>query len=257
MRIEGVVAITGGAGHIGHAIAERCAEAGAAIAVIDREVKRSDATASQIAEKHKVDAAGFDVDLSDPEAIARVSARIEQRFGRLDGLVHNAAFYDKAEGWGVPFAEEGYDAWLKVMRVNLLAPFFLTQALHPMLRLSEDASITLISSIYGVVGPDNRVYDGTEMVCPAAYAASKGGLVQLGRWLATTLAPDVRVNTVAPGGVARGQPESFVRSYAGRTPLGRVAAESDIAGVVAFLSSRDAKYMTGQTLVVDGGVTAW
>jgi NAD(P)-dependent dehydrogenase (short-subunit alcohol dehydrogenase family) len=257
MRIEGVVAITGGAGHIGHAITERCAEAGTAVAVIDREAERAEAVAARIAERGKADAAGFGVDLSDPEVIENFPARIEQRFGRLDGLVHNAAFYDSAAGWGVPFEQEGYDAWLKVMRVNLLAPFFLTQALHPMLRRSGTASIVLISSIYGIVGPDNRVYQGTEMVCPAAYAASKGGIVQLGRWLSTTLAPDVRVNTVAPGGLAREQPESFVRAYTARTPLHRLASEDDVAGAVAFLLSSDSEYITGQTLMVDGGLTAW
>lgn len=257
MRIEGVVAITGGAGHIGHAVAMRCAEAGAAIAIIDREPERAAAAATQIAQQGQTDAVGFDIDLSDQNAIASLPARIEQRFGQLHGLVHNAAFYDTAEGWGVPFEQESYDAWLKVMRVNLLAPFFLTQALHPMLRRSGSASMVLVSSIYGVVGPDNSIYEGTEMVCPGAYAASKGGMVQLGRWLSTTLAPAVRVNTVAPGGVARGQPESFVRAYEARTPLQRMASEEDIAGVVAFLLSRDAEYITGQTLMVDGGWTAW
>lgn len=257
MRIDGVVAVTGGAGHIGRAICASCAALGAAIAVIDRDAAAAAEAATAVTRDHGVRAEGVPIDLADPEAIAAAPALIEQHFGRLDGLVHNAAFYDAAEGWGVPFAQEGYDAWLKVMRVNLLAPFFLTQALHPTLKRAPDASVVLISSIYGVVGPDNRVYEGTKMVSPAAYAASKGGLVQLGRWLSTTLAPEVRVNTVAPGGVARGQPDSFARAYAARTPLKRMAAEDDISGVVAFLLSDQARYVTGQTIVVDGGLTAW
>ena len=91
----------------------------------------------------------------------------------------------------------------------------------------------------------------------AAYAASKGGLLQLTRWLATTLAPEIRVNAITPGGVARGQAESFIRRYAERTPLGRMARNDDYKGAAAFLVSDAARYVTGHNLVVDGGWTAW
>jgi NAD(P)-dependent dehydrogenase (short-subunit alcohol dehydrogenase family) len=92
---------------------------------------------------------------------------------------------------------------------------------------------------------------------PAAYAASKGGLLQLTRWLATVLAPEIRVNAVSPGGVLRGQPEAFVRRYETRVPLGRMATEADLKGAVAYLASDAAAYVTGQNLLVDGGWTAW
>jgi NAD(P)-dependent dehydrogenase (short-subunit alcohol dehydrogenase family) len=92
---------------------------------------------------------------------------------------------------------------------------------------------------------------------PAAYAAAKGGLTQFTRWLATALAPDVRVNAVTPGGVERGQPKSFMERYAARTPMGRMAIEEDIKGAVAFLASDLSGYVTGQNIVVDGGWSAW
>ncbi len=254
--LPGVVAITGGAGHIGRAIARSCAEVGATVLLIDREADVAEAAASELrAEGATV--SGLALDLSDAKAIDGAAETVEATFSRLDGLVHNAAFYDSTEGWGVPFAEEGYDAWLDVMRVNLLAPFFLTQKLAPLLSRSPTASVVMISSIYGVLGPDNRVYEGTSMVCPGAYAASKGGLIQLTRWLSTTLAPKVRVNSVAPGGIARGQPESFVDAYSSRVPLGRMGVESEIAGAVRYLLSADSAYVTGQNIMVDGGLTAW
>ena len=92
---------------------------------------------------------------------------------------------------------------------------------------------------------------------PAAYAASKGGLLQLTRWLSTTLAPSVRANAISPGGVYRNQPISFVKRYEARTPLGRMATEEDIVGAVVYLASDLSTYVTGQNLIVDGGWTAW
>lgn len=92
---------------------------------------------------------------------------------------------------------------------------------------------------------------------PAAYAASKGGLVQLTRWLATTLAPQVRVNSISPGGVFRNQPASFVERYKARTPLRRMATEDDFRGAIAYLTSDLSAYVTGQNLAVDGGWGVW
>lgn len=92
---------------------------------------------------------------------------------------------------------------------------------------------------------------------PAAYSASKGGLIQFTRWLATTIAPDIRVNAISPGGIFRNQPEVFVKRYEAKTPLGRMATEDDFRGVVAFLASDMSRYVTGQNLVMDGGWGVW
>jgi NAD(P)-dependent dehydrogenase (short-subunit alcohol dehydrogenase family) len=121
----------------------------------------------------------------------------------------------------------------------------------------ERGSIINIGSIYGSVGPNNALYTGTKMGNPAAYNATKGGLVQLTRYLATAMAPRVRVNCMSPGGVARGQPSAFIERYVALTPLGRMATEEDFKGAIAFLASRASGYMTGQNILVDGGFTAW
>ena len=146
---------------------------------------------------------------------------------------------------------------LKVMRVNLLAPFFLTQALHTLLAKSDDASIVNIGTMYSAVGPDWGLYEGTDMTNPAAYSASKGGLLSTTRWLATALAPKVRVNMVSPGGIERGQDAQFLERYNKRTPLGRMGTENDIAGMVSLLLSPEGAYITGQHMLIDGGWTAW
>ena len=124
-------------------------------------------------------------------------------------------------------------------------------------KLNKNGSIINVASIYGVLGPNYSLYEGTDMGNPAAYAVSKGGLIQLTRWLSTTLAPDIRVNTISPGGVFRNQADEFVHRYESRTPLGRMAREEDFIGVTAYLASDLSAYVTGQNLIVDGGWTAW
>ena len=143
------------------------------------------------------------------------------------------------------------------MEVNLTAVFDLCQGLIPLLKNAEGASIINIASIYGEYGPDWSLYKGTNMTNPAAYGASKGGLIQFTRWLSTTIAPHVRVNAVSPGGIFRSQPDKFVSRYEARTPMARMAIEDDFRGVVAYLSSDLSKYMTGQNLTVDGGWGVW
>jgi NAD(P)-dependent dehydrogenase (short-subunit alcohol dehydrogenase family) len=127
----------------------------------------------------------------------------------------------------------------------------------PLLKKSLSPSIVSIGSIYGILGPDWGLYEGLEMGNPAGYAASKGGMIQLTRWLATTLAPHIRANSVSPGGIERLQPEEFVDAYVAKTPLGRMASEQDIVGAIVFLLSDASAYVTGQNLIVDGGFSVW
>jgi len=141
--------------------------------------------------------------------------------------------------------------------VNLTAAFHLCQGLAPLLSYSCRGSIINIASIYGEYGPDWALYEGTTLSNPAAYGASKGGLLQLTRWLATTMAPHVRVNAISPGGISRGQPKTFVDKYEKRTPLRRMATENDFSGAVAFLASDMSAYVTGQNLSIDGGWGVW
>ena len=209
--------------------------------------------------EYAVEALPLAVDLAQEEHIRTVPDEVVNKFDRLDILVNCAAFVGTSilSGWITPFEEQSADTWKQALDVDLTAPFILTQACTPLLKESGYGSIINIASIYGLVGPDMRMYDGTEMGNPAAYAASKGGLLQLTRWLATILAPDVRVNAITPGGVWRNQPEVFHKRYIERTPLKRMAGEDDLKGAVAYLASDLSSYVTGQNIIVDGGWTAW
>ena len=147
--------------------------------------------------------------------------------------------------------------WRRALEVNLTAPFVLIQAAAADLSDSGHGSVINVASIYGLVGPDWRLYEGTALGNPAAYAASKGGLLQLTRWLATTLAPEVRVNADHARRRVPGHAGAVLCRYAARTPLGRMAREEDFKGAVAYLASDLSAYVTGQNLAVDGGWTAW
>jgi NAD(P)-dependent dehydrogenase (short-subunit alcohol dehydrogenase family) len=259
LELNGRVAlITGGAGHIGLACGEALAELGARIVVLDRDGDASEARARYLAETFGHEATPLIADLEDTNAAASAVATTVDRFGRLDILVNNAAYAGDSglPGYAVPLPDQTVEAWDAAMRVNLTAPFLLSQAAFPALAKSRGCIVN-VGSIYGAVGPQSDMYAGTDMANPAAYGASKGGLAQLTRYLATTMAPDVRVNCISPGGVERGQPDSFVEQYVARTPLGRMATEEDFKGTFAYLATDASQYVTGQQIFVDGGWTAW
>jgi NAD(P)-dependent dehydrogenase (short-subunit alcohol dehydrogenase family) len=254
-----VALITGGAGHIGRAIAETYAELGAAVAILDRPGSNADEVAKHLTETYGVLTTVLSVDLADEAAVRKVPQRVVDTCGRFDILVNNAAFVgtDGLEGWTTPVESQSIDTWRKALEVNLTAPFLLMQQSIPALKASGKGSIINIGSIYGVVGPDWRIYEDVDFGTPAAYAASKAGLLQMTRWLATTLAPHVRVNAIVPGGVERNTPTAFRKRYQAKVPLARMATEEDFKGAAAYLASDLSAYMTGQCLQVDGGWTAW
>ncbi len=184
---------------------------------------------------------------------------LSNKYPLIDALINNAAFTGDtfSEGWAGPFEHQSLEIWENALNVNLTSVFEITQKLAPSLRRAADGNVLNMASIYGALGPDMSLYEGTQMGNPAAYAASKGGLIQLTRWLATTLAPKIRVNCISPGGIFRNQPKKFVDAYTKRTPVGRMAKEDDIVGPMMFLTFGASQYMTGQNLFVDGGFSVW
>jgi NAD(P)-dependent dehydrogenase (short-subunit alcohol dehydrogenase family) len=246
--------VTGAGGGLGRVMAQTLAELGADLILLDRSGTPLSEQAGDIAKTASVDVAIRFCDLERHYEREALIAGLKKE-GRLDILINNAAFVGTSglQGWAVPFAEQSVEIWRRALEVNLTAVFHLCQGLMPVLQMSGRGSIVNIGSIYGEYGPDWGLYDGTAMSNPAAYCASKGGLLQLTRWLATTVAPAVRVNAISPGGIARGQPSAFVERYEKRTPLGRMATEDDFCGAIAFLASDMSSYMTGQNLFVDGG----
>lgn len=260
MSLKGRVAIvTGGAGYIGSAFCEALAEVGASISILDIDSKKTETIAKSINEKYGVKTQALGIDLSVEDLVRSVPKMVLDRFGRIDILLNCAAFVGTSDlkGWAAPFLEQQSKTWREALEVNLTSVFILTQVCVDALKDSGHGTIINVGSTYGAVGPDMRLYEGTPMGNPAAYAASKGGLMQLTRWLATVLSPEIRVNILSPGGVWRNQPEVFITRYLERTPLKRMATEEDLKGAVVYLASDMSAYVTGQNIMVDGGWTVW
>lgn len=268
-QMRGQVAIvTGGAGLLGKQFASTLAQAGAAVVVAD--LNRM--TAHTIAEnlvKDGYPALGVGVDVTDPASVAEMVETAVNVYGRLDVLVNSAALDPKfdldAVERGIPagsFEDYPLDQWRQALDVNLTGMFLCCQAaVKPMLQQEKKGSIINICSTYGLVAPDQRLYqrDGVQTAYkPVYYSVTKAGVMGMTRYLAAYYAgTDIRCNALTPGGVYNQHDEKFVRSYSSRAIMGRMAQIDEMNGALLFLASDASSYMTGANLVVDGGWTAW
>lgn len=251
--------VTGAAGQIGKKIVDTLAELGADLILVDRSGKDLVNQKVDLESKWGVGVDFYECDLENENDRERLISSVKAENNSLNILVNNAAFIGETDlkGWVTRFEEQSIETWRRALEVNLTAAFHLSQKLMPLLKLGKGANIINVGSIYGEYGPDWGLYDGTNMGNPAAYAASKAGLIQLTRWLATTIAPEVRVNAISPGGISRNQDVEFVKRYVKRTPLKRMGCEDDLRGVILFLSTDLSSYVTGQNIFIDGGWGVW
>jgi len=248
------ILVTGAAGFLGRELCGYLLADGAVVFAADVDEERLASVEKQL-NPRKGFMFSFHADLSEEGQRRDLVAEMGNHTDSLDGAVFAAAFVGTSDldGWAVDFSEQSLSTWRNAIELNLTAPFHLTQLLVPLLSRGQEPSVVNIGSIYGSIGPDWSLYEGLEMSNPAAYAVSKGGLVQLTRWLASTMAPHIRVNAVSPGGIERGQAGQFVTRYSKKTLLGRMAEEADVVGPIVFLLSDASRYITGQNLLVDGG----
>lgn len=248
--------ITGANGHIGQRIASTIAELGGDLVLVDKPEVGYGGMLERLRDSFNIEVTVMTCDLENENSREELITDLLQQKEPLNIVVNNAAMVGSLIGASAELKDESVDTWRRIVEVNLTAPFHLSKGLALKLKQSEHGTIINIASIYGVLGPNYSLYEGTEMGNPPAYAASKGGLIQLTRWLATTVAPHVRVNSVSPGGIERGQPESFKERYIRNTPLDRMGNEDDLKGVIAYLASDMSSYVTGHNIMVDGGLSA-
>lgn len=271
-RLDGRVAlVTGGAGLLGRRYCEALRQAGARVAVGDVDGTRAQALATELG---RTDALGLELDVTSPGSVTDVVKRIVERFERIDILVNNAALTVRGGSerlspadYFAPFEDYKLDVWDQALKTNLTGMLLCAQAAGRQMLLQDPPGgvIVNISSTYGVVAPDQRLYEGvkspyadTGFNTPVSYAVTKTAVLGLTRYLATYWGDKhIRVNALTPHGVFDNHDESFVRNFVYRSPMGRMARNDEYRGALLFLVSDASSYMTGANLIVDGGWTAW
>ncbi|HLZ26931.1 MAG TPA: SDR family oxidoreductase [Chloroflexota bacterium] len=271
-RLDGRVAlVTGGAGLLGRRYCEALLQAGARVVIGDLDGPRAAALAQELSESN---AMGTLQDVADEQSVNNTVDKAVERFGRLDILVNNAALTVRGGSerlspadYFAPFEDYKREVWDQALAVNLTGMLLCAQAAgRQMLRQDPPGGVIVnISSTYGVVAPDQRLYAGVKSPyadasfnTPVSYAVTKTAVLGLTRYLATYWGrKNIRVNALTPHGVFDNHDDSFVENFVYRSPLGRMARNDEYRGALLFLVSDASSYMTGANLIVDGGWTTW
>ncbi len=200
-------------------------------------------------------------DLIQEKEIIKMVKKAASFYKGLDGVIINAAatqesLINNKKNNFPPFEKYPLKLWEKSIKINLTAGFLLARESIKFLKKSK-GSLVFVSSTYGLVGPDHKIYKNEKFKSIPAYSASKAGVIGLARWLATWLgSSSVRVNVLTPGGVYNNHTKNFNRKYSDRTPLNRMAKSKEMNGMLAYLMSDESSYATGQNFIIDGGYTA-
>lgn len=262
-----VVIVTGGAGLLGREYGRALVDAGAHVVLADI----ADEAVARVAanfEGGNGRAVGVGVNVADEASVANLVQVTLAVFGRIDGLVNNAAVdpkmdRDRASRLSLTFERYPLELWNRSLAINLTGMFLCAREVAPTMLAQRQGVIVNVSSTYGLVGPDQRLYEsddpgGPREYKPVDYSVTKSAVLGFTRYLAAYWAGmGIRVNTLTPGGVLNEQPDEFVRRYAARTPMGRMAERDEYCGSLLFLLSDASSYMTGSNLIVDGGWTVW
>ena len=260
-----VSVVTGGAGILGQHFCAGLVESGSMVAVVDIQEKKAQELAEKLSKRFKSKVIGVGCDVSEANSVKDMVEQVVSELGKIDILHNNAS--SKSEDLNdffAPFEEYSLDQWRKIMGVNIDGMFLVAQAVgKQMVEQGTGGSIIQTASIYGIMAPDHRIYDGSSYLgrqinTPAVYTTSKAAVVGLTKYLATYWAhKKIRVNTLTPGGVESGQIEKFKNSYSNRIPMNRMANAQEIVGALLYLASDASSYVTGQNIIVDGGLNAW
>lgn len=249
-----VAVVTGGAGLLGKEIIRGLAEFSATAIIADSDKKK----ANKIVDEYGYlgeNVLFYPLDITKEDSISKLLNFIDKKFGRLDIWVNNA--YPRTSDWAIPFEGINKASWRANVDMHLSGYMSCCQKCAEYMKMKKSGVIVNMASIYGIVGPDFSIYKNTLMTMPAAYAAIKGGIIAFTKYLASYYGRyNLRINCVSPGGVHNKQPVTFVKKYAAKVPLGRMALKEDIVGAVLYLVSDASKYVTGHNLVVDGGWSA-
>lgn len=266
-----VALVVGGRGFLGRRFCRALSDAGAAVCSADLPDLSHSASADSKAVSSE-DIGQYSIDVTDPASVSSLVDEVMRDKGSIDVLVFSVTA--KPDDFYKPYTECSIEGWRSLLRAELDGVFLVTQAVGRVMEKAGRGSIILISSIYGVVGNDQRIYRDSNLAqlyvddasapqkqiySHAGYPAAKGAIISLTRYLAAYWGEiGIRVNCISPGGIAHPKEnDEFVRRYSERVPLGRKAGPDEVNGAVVFLASDASSYVTGHNLMVDGGWTIW
>lgn len=243
MNLKGkIIIVTGGSGLLGQSFINKLSNCGAIAINADIQFTNVNNTNQIIC------------DITNTESTDKLIKIVLDKYGRIDGIVNNA--YPRTDDWGISFDFVSEDSWRKNIDMQLNSYVFFTRKVLKIMVKQNYGSIVNIASIYGIVGPDFTVYENTNLTNAAEYAAIKGGIINISRYLASMFGKNnIRVNCISPGGIFNNQNPIFVSQYESKVPMKRMGKPEDIAPAVAFLLSDESEYLTGQNIIIDGGWT--
>ena len=253
------IVLTGSAGRVGSRFSEILSKAGANLVLIDKDIEKNEKLFKKIKKQYKTRCLISNIDITDASKIDNLVKTVLKKYSKIDVLINNAHFIPRDDqNLCVPFEKYPYELWQKTISENLNSVFVCCQKFGKIMVKQKNGSIINVSSIYGMVGPDQRIYGVSGQNAAAFYSASKGGVINLTRYLASYWnRTGIRVNTLTPGGVGNNQKSNFIKKYSNKTMLGRMAKKDEYVAAILFLSSDASSYMTGSNLIIDGGWTAW
>lgn len=247
------IVITGGCGLIGKEICRAVCEFDGNVIIADIDSDKGKRFSEELSASGKK-AVFRRLDINSENSCNEFIGSICNEFGTIHGLVNNA--YPRNKSYGKIYEDVDFQSWRENIDMHLNGYFNITHKISKVMQKQNLGNIVNMCSIYGVVGPDFSIYEGTKMTNPVEYAAIKGGLINLTRYLASYLGKNnIRVNAISPGGIIDNQDEKFVEKYVSKTPLGRMGKPEDIAGGVVYLMSDLSSFITGHNLIIDGGWT--
>ena len=257
--------ITGGAGILGKHFSKGLASCGSHVVIVDLNKNEAEILASDLTRRYGQQCISIECDVSEPASVNSMVAEVVKQFGDIHVLHNNAASKSSdLEAFFAPFEEYTLDQWREVAKVNIDGMFLVAQAIgKKMVEQNKGGSIVQTASIYGMLGPDSRIYEGSSYMghsinTPAVYSVSKAAVIGLTKYLATYWADkNIRVNCIIPGGAESGQNDTFKEKYSSRVPLGRMAQPEEMVGALLYLASNASSYVTGQNIIIDGGWSAW
>ena len=253
-----VVIITGAAGNLGSQYAEGLSQVGANVVLGDLDYVKCKQISLKLKKKYDVDPLSLKLDLTKKLSISNLVTKTIKKYSKIDVLINNAAYQGNNNIRKTSFEELSLRNWNKAIAVNLTGIFLICQQVGKIMKKQRTGNIINISSIYGLVAPDQRIYGNSGQNAGSFYSATKSAVINLTRYLASYWTnTGIRVNTLSLGGVKRNQTKSFIKNYSKKTMLGRMAQQDEYIGAIIFLASNSSSYMTGSNLIVDGGWTAW